>query len=287
MTPKDVMTGQMKWVHYWSANREGKEGIDPTIADENRIYRARLRGAPWTAIGWSKESPGFVFWYEPLNDHGPRLNYGTNIVSTMSDHEICTMVHMVSHRYAVAKETPKDRLTYHSIVLLEWNHGNYCTVVEGAYLNGVGGYKGKSNWYDDKDEPITDLYRALPNEMFAPWLTCSAEIRCYDVKAKNIDEFKAYIEKYKGRDSRFVDPRYTFSHRARLSYRSKKNIAQYCLNYTGRDCSYDELKRNCQTFAADFCAFLAGKEDRRAVSPGQSHSVRESHLSIPVRKQHV
>jgi hypothetical protein len=100
--------------------------------------------------------------------------------------------------------------------------------------------------------------------MIAPWLTCSAEIRCYDVKAKNLNEFQAYIKKYEGSDSRFVDPHYTFSHHARLSYRSKKNIAQYCLNYTGRDCSYDELKRNCQTFAADFCAFLAGK---KSVSP--------------------
>jgi len=94
--------------------------------------------------------------------------------------------------------------------------------------------------------------------MIAPWLTCSAEIRCYDVKAKNLDEFKAYVGKYEG--SRFVDPQFTFSHRARLSYRSKKNIAQYCLNYTGRDCSYDQLKANCQTFAADLTAYLAGKK---------------------------
>lgn len=119
---------------------------------------------------------------------------------------------------------------------------------------------GKSNWYDDKDEPVTQLFRAIPNEMIAPWLTCSAEIRCYDIKAKNLDEFKDYINKYEGSNSRFVDPQYTFSHRARLSYRSKKNIAQYCLNYTGRDCSYDQLKRNCQTFAADLSAFLAGKK---------------------------
>ena len=120
---------------------------------------------------------------------------------------------------------------------------------------------GKSNWYDDKDEPVTALFQVIPNEMIAPWLPWSAEIRCFDVKAKNLEEFKAYIKRYEGSERRFVDPRYTFSHYARLSYRSKKNIAQYCLNYTGRDCSYDELKRNCQTFAADFCAFLAGKKN--------------------------
>jgi hypothetical protein len=253
-TAKDAVKG--KWVHYWRADREGKDGIDPTIPknDNPVCYQAKLRGAPWTAIGWSEEIPGFVFWYEPMNG---RLNYGTNMISLLSDEEYVSMVHMVSHRYAVAKESPKDRLTYHSIVLLEWDHGKYCTVVEGAYLNGLGGYKGKSNWYDDKNEPVTELYQCMPNEMIAPWLTCSAEIRCYDIKARNLDEFKLYIEKYQG--SRFRDPHFTFSHKARLSYRSKRNIAQYCLNYEGRDCSYDELKRNCQTFAADFCAFLAGK----------------------------
>lgn len=103
--------------------------------------------------------------------------------------------------------------------------------------------------------------------MIAPWLTCSAEIRCYDVKAKNLDEFKAYIKKYEGSESRFMDPHYTFSHHARLSYRSKKNIAQYCLNYILRDCSYDELKRNCQTFAADACAFLCGKKNVNPFHP--------------------
>ena len=106
---------------------------------------------------------------------------------------------MISHRYARLKENPKDRLTYHSICLLEWEHGEYCTVVESAYLNGMGGYQGKSkcccwrakhkylgtmlrmvlsplwilqptgNWYDDKDDGMTALYCNLPPEMIAPW----------------------------------------------------------------------------------------------------------------------
>ena len=60
---------------------------------------------------------------------------------------------------------------------------------------------------------------------------------------------------------RFIDPRYTFSHPARLSYRSRSNIAHYLVNYIGRDCGYSELTRNCQTFAADLCSFLAGKKE--------------------------
>lgn len=152
-------------------------------------------------------------------------------------------------------------MTYHSIVFLEWDHGKFGTVVEGAYLNGIGGYKGKSNWYADKDNGVTELYKAMPPEMISPWLTTAAEIRCYDVPAKNLDELKEYITEYSGPDKRFVDPQYTFSHPARLTYRSKSNIAQYLVNYISRDCSYKELTRNCQTLTADICSFLAGKKD--------------------------
>lgn len=123
------------------------------------------------------------------------------------------------------------------------------------------GYKGRSNWYDDKDDGTTELYKALPPEMISPWLTTAAELRCYDVRARNLEEMKEFINKYVGPNGRFMDPRYTFSHSARLSYRSKSNIAQYLLNYIGRDCGYSELTRNCQTFAADLCSFLAGKKD--------------------------
>ena len=124
-------------------------------------------------------------------------------------------VHMISHRYAMQKETPKDKVTYHSIVFLEWEHGQYGTIVEGAYLNGIGGYRGRSNWYDDKDEPVSELYKAMPPELISPWLTTAAELRAFDVEAKTLDEMKDFIEKYTGPDKRFVDPQYTFSHPAR------------------------------------------------------------------------
>jgi hypothetical protein len=142
VSPRDFMTGKLVWTHHWRADCEGKAGQEPEITDDHRMYRAKLRGAPWTSIGWSEDSPGFVFWYEPMHPDGPHLNYGTKMAQSMNEDDICTMVHMVSHRYAVGKESPKDKLTYHSIVLLEWEHGTYCTVVEGAYLNGIGGYKG-------------------------------------------------------------------------------------------------------------------------------------------------
>ncbi|KAG7346611.1 hypothetical protein IV203_005680 [Nitzschia inconspicua] len=261
LTPPDYFhTIKHTWSKYWSSDKEGKEGISPAIRDRSRVYRAKLRGAPWTSLGWSPESPGFLFWYEAQRPEGPRVVYGLNAVKEVGN-DLCTMVHMISHRYAHSRESPKDKLTYHSIVLLEWEHGKFSTVVEGAFLNGIGGYKGRSNWYHDKDESTTELYKSMPPEMISPWLTTAAELRCYDVEAKNLDEMKVFIQQYTGHNKRFIDPRYTFSHSARLSYRSRSNIAHYLLNYIGRDCGYSELSRNCQTFAADLCSFLAGKKD--------------------------
>lgn len=260
-SPRELITGQILWVKTWSADEEGLRGGDPKILGSHRIYRAKLRGAPWSGIGWSKASPGFCFWYESQRATGQRVSFGTNMLTEIASEPLCTRVHMISHRYAVGRvETPRDRLTYHSICLLEWDHGQYCTVIEAAYLNGMGGYKGKSNWFDDRDAPVTSLYQALPLEMVCPWRSSQSEIRCYDVPVKNLDEFRKYMEKYEGPNKRFLDPRFTFSHSTRLTFRSKAHIAQYMLNYIMRDSSYAELRRNCQTFTADLCSFLAGKK---------------------------
>lgn len=248
------------WHKVWSAKDEGAKGIPLRNPEGKTIHRVILRCAPWSNQGWSKESPGFAFWYEAQKLEGPEISYGTDMLKTVED-STCTHIHMVSHRYAVKRENPRDLLTYHSICLLEWDHGKYTTVAETAYLNGIGGFKGKSNFYADKDQPVTKLYERMPAEMILPWRTNLAEIRCYDVQAKNLDEFRAYLKQYEGNHQRFIDPRVSFSHPARLTFRSKSHIAQYLLNYITRDASYADLRRNCQTFAADFCSFIAGKKD--------------------------
>jgi len=260
-SPREILKGQISWVPFWRSYVDGAKGTTPTISDENIVYRATFRAAPWTSKGWSVSSPGFAFWYEP---HRPvseqRVTYGTNMLTQLADSDSkCTQLHMISHRYAVKRESTVDRITYHSIVLLEWEHGKYSTVVETAYLNGMGGFKGKSNWIDDRDEEPSGLYKAMLPEMIMPWRMTSAEIRCYDVPYKKLEEFKSFVMKYEGSHARFIDPQFSFSHPARLTFRTKTHIAQYLLNYIQRDSSYAELKRNCQTFVADFCAFLAGK----------------------------
>lgn len=252
-----------RWNKIWEASNAGSKGIAPSLPSSKQSYRAWLRGAPWTAMGWSKDSLGYAFWYEACRETGPSISYGTNILTTV-ERGYCSWIHMISHRYAVQRESPRDLLTYHSICLLEWDHGRYTTVLETAYLNGIGGYRGRSNWYHDKDEPKCQLYQMMPPEMILPWRSTAAEIRAYDVPVTSLTQFLDYMNQYKGKTKRFVDPRVSFSHAARLTFRSKEHIAQYILNYISRDSSYGELRRNCQTFAADMCSFIAGKKD---VSP--------------------
>jgi len=260
-------SGNLLWKAVW----DKKDTVDPSeIVKKNthHLYRVTLRGSPWTSFAWKKDNPGFVFWYEPHHAGGPRFTYGMELTRKLSN-DICTKIHMVSHRYAIGrKESARDRITYHSVCVLEWEHGQYCSVVELAYLNGIGGYQGKSNFYDDRDAKVPNqLFRAFPPELIQPWLDNKAEIRGYDVEARNFEEFKKFILKYEGNDKRFVDPVFNFSHEARLTLRSKAQIARYLINYSTRDADYATLKRNCQTFAADFCAFVAGKKNVSPYSP--------------------
>jgi hypothetical protein len=266
---------KLQWQKVWNIDDLGVKSVEPQhCLKDDKVYRAKLRGAPWTEHSWSNDSLGFAFWYEAQNSNSAKVLYGEKMIPALKDKDaICTAIHMISHRYGGKdkRETARDLLTYHSICLLEWDHGRYCTVTEAAYLNGMGGYRGRSNWYDDKDAPISTLYKALPPVMICPWDTYSAEIRCYDVGVKCIDEFKQYVAKYTTKhgcsNPRFIDPQYTFSHAARLTFRTKSHIAQYLVNYIMRDSQYAELRRNCQTYCADLCVLIAGKKNIQPFHP--------------------
>ena len=75
------------------------------------------------------------------------------------------------------------------------------------------------------------------------------------------------MAKYTGNNKRFLDVRLTFSHPVRLTFCSQEHIVQYLINYIRRGRTYSEMRKNCQTFAADFCAFLAGKKDIQPFHP--------------------
>jgi hypothetical protein len=53
LAPPDYMhSSRLTWSHYWSAHKEGKEGISPAIKDKSRVYQAKLRSPPWSSLGW-------------------------------------------------------------------------------------------------------------------------------------------------------------------------------------------------------------------------------------------
>ena len=119
--------------------------------------RVVLRSPCYSTNGWAKGSRGYVFWFEGNETGGePKVTFGTNIVRKFEKERVeknlnskCVKVNMISHRYATGDSTAiRDRLTYHSLALLEWDHREYCTVVELAYLGGVGGYFGRANWVE-------------------------------------------------------------------------------------------------------------------------------------------
>lgn len=239
-------------------------------AGKTKYCRVTLRMPDWSARGWSRESPGFAF-YGHLQRERPVLRYGDEMVSGfLLDLEKsgtkmprAVAAHHFAHRYAVkGKQSIKDYLTYHAGVLVEWDHGRFATVFELAWLNGLGGYGGKSNWYSDRDTKRPSLYAAMPHAMKMPWHTDRAEIRILDIEPKNKNEFRAYLDKYStGTEKRFVSPDVDRSGAVRLSNRSQADLMRYVLNYIQRDRRYTEESRNCQVsfyFQLLFFGFCAG-----------------------------
>jgi len=272
-------------VRPWDAAKDG--GSMPDLAtifvadDSNRNVRATLRMASWSSHGWSPSSPGAVWWFHSQRA-AKKVAYGEDIIRGLRQGyddagdkpPACTRATLFAHRYALGKrpESTKDKVTYHGAILLEWDHGAFCTVVELATLNGCGGRKGKANWHRDKLQEVTELYSYMPPELIAPWHTDLAEIRCHDVPMRTPEEFKEFLDEFTGPDLRFIDPH--FASRGsrhcgdvRLTFRRQDHIARYLLNYMGRDGRYRQEFRNCQTFAADFFSFLAGHKDIKPFHP--------------------
>ena len=253
----------------WDAERTPDVVPATTVGSKFRSVRATLRSVPSSAVGYEDGVPGHVWWWFSQRPE-PLVAFGEGVQAAVKAHAAAskaaeptaTVAHLFAHRYArgYKKESAKEKLTYHAAVLLEWSHGEHCTVIELATLNGVGGRHGRSNWCEDKLAERPALYQAMPACMIAPWKGECAEIRCVDVEARTLSEFKAYVAKHEGHDRRFVDPHFTHTGPVRLMHRSQSDLARYLVNYIRRDPRYTEKVRNCQAFAADLYGFLAGKK---------------------------
>ena len=188
--------------------------------------------------------------------------------------------HHFAHRYAMKFEGPKDKITWHCAVLIEWDHGRHTTVAELAWMCGLGGYNGRSNFYADRDAKRTALYDSLPACLKRPWRPDFAEARLLDVAARDVGEFKAFLAEHTGGDKRFLDPSVSASADVKLMFRSQEDISRMLLNYVRHEGAYSEAGssgHNCQTFAADFFALLSGQHGTEPYS----------HVNRLMWKQHL
>jgi hypothetical protein len=259
---------------YWTrSNMEGKSAHKPFYPANKGSIRVTLQAPPFTGNGWTEDSPGYMWWlsHKSLAD-APALFHGTDAAdyfntSSHGNRAVATRCHHFAHRYARAKETAKDQLVYHCCILVEWDHGDYCTMFELAYINGAGGYAGKSNWQDDKDEHPPRLLTALIKHpsMIAPWNSAMAELRVQDLpNIKSLDDFNRYVKRYtgKGKGMRFYDPKVVNTAHVRVAKRTKGDLAAYINNYIRHTKKYSEEARNCQTFAADLFRMLSGNTEK-------------------------
>lgn len=123
--------------------------------------------APWTSKGFKKGVEGFAYWFCTMPPAGlagaaagaaqsrrPKVYMGSQMIAAADARSAAAeakgeppvsavMVHHFAHRYAKAKgakETAKDRLTWHCGCAIEWSDGRCITVVELAWWSGLGGY---------------------------------------------------------------------------------------------------------------------------------------------------
>lgn len=264
----------------------------PAAADVKERMRATFRTPAWASVGWSPSSPGFAWWFTGQRDGAVapaegQFSHGELMVEARQEdvHSSAnaTFVHAFAHRYPVERETLKDKQTWHTGLLIEWSHGKFTTLVELAWLNGCGGYGGKSNWCEDKLAEETQLDSVMPESLKGPWDTKRAEIRFIDMPLQNKEEFEAFLHKYSevGGEPfhrlRFIEPRVYASAPVRLRQRKPADLAGHMLNYLARARVYDQFTANCQTFTADAFAFLGGARNAQpysaVVKPGYKQRV--------------
>eukprot|EP00927_Polykrikos_kofoidii_P018544 TRINITY_DN18605_c0_g1_i1.p1 TRINITY_DN18605_c0_g1~~TRINITY_DN18605_c0_g1_i1.p1 ORF type:complete len:472 (+),score=59.26 TRINITY_DN18605_c0_g1_i1:72-1418(+) len=257
--------------HVWQAS--SGQPPDAALFSGGGSYRARFEAPPWSKIGWSMDSPGFAFWFYRREDLPLQMLYGEAMVRTLDECPFArapaTHVHAFAHRYPSAseKETIREGQTWHTAIFIEWSHGKFGTIVELGFLNGVGGYAGKSNWLEDKLAPQTCMDKAIPANMKAPWDEGRSEVRITDVPFPDKRGLEQWLAKYSEtsglprKQQRFIEPVVFASAPMRLRRCCQSELAGFLLNYISRVEIYEQFTCNCQTFTADAFSFFCGKKD--------------------------
>merc|ERR1712157_333931 len=201
-----MLTKGKSILRWWGSDKSRSNAAAPTIPPANLLcdkqsVRVTLRTPTWASRGWTSTSPGFCWYYD---GNGTTVLHGTDMLTNTAAKEILARnVHMFQHRYAMPegkRESAKDMLTFHAAILIEWENGT-TSLVELALVNGIGGYRGRANWYHDKYNDILGslLYRSLPPQMILPWKTDMCEIRFYDLPhCPDLSSFEEYLRIYSG-----------------------------------------------------------------------------------------
>jgi hypothetical protein len=246
--------------------------------------RATFVAPEWTSKGWSENSPGFAWWFT----HRGKCIFGESMIGELqADSEVngayATYCHSYAHRYFADKESIFERHAYHQVVVVDWSHGRFSTLIELAWKNGCGGYGGRSNWIADKEESPNRLYSAMPASMKVPWDCNKSEIRIFDMPCFGKHGIAEYLHKYSFMagspetiseipkvEQRFLEPRECYEGEVRLRNLTPSVLAGFALNYVQNTPVYITLEptraANCQTFAADLFSFLCGRSDVKPCS---------------------
>jgi len=247
--------------------------------------RFELQEPSWTKLGWSEDNPGFVFWFTPQSagkeGEGPIVRFGDKMLKAATPNKIAKRVYAFAHRYPRKSSfNPavkiRGALTYHTAILVQWEGDAHMSIIELAWLNGIGGYKGQSNFYHTSSELFQTL-RSQAKGMVRPWEEDRHEIRVYDIDAKSVTDFRAFLDTYsekgigKDKESRFYDIHGLENKGAdvREGGVSQDTIASALLHYnTASKGVYDAGSLNCQTFTADIFRWLTGTDIGPFGAPG-------------------
>lgn len=124
----------------WEASSQQAPSLSDPLPG---MVRLTLKLPEWSMRGWSADSPGFAFHYR-AHQEPPRMLHGERMIAVLRKESVAgglpvaTRAHHFAHRYPVGgTEGVKDRFSYHAGVMVEWDHGEFVSVMELAFWNGV------------------------------------------------------------------------------------------------------------------------------------------------------
>ena len=116
-----------------------EELAEPQFPADVDSCLVKLYKPSWTDEGYQEDVPGYIWYYTGGASNGSdrRIAYGDNVLGAAREFDErihgkaskAVRVSHFGHRYAKQKESAKDRISYHTGVFIEWDHGEYGTVV--------------------------------------------------------------------------------------------------------------------------------------------------------------